>query len=120
MTAHDYFADTDTITIATTTKDGRELTTPIWAVLVEDVPYIRNGYGEKSTWYRRVQRTGRAAFLDRGVRYEARFEPVVDEHTKQLVDAAYRTKYRGQGWALDEVVSQKVRDYTMRVLLEDH
>ncbi len=104
----------------TTTKDGRELTTPIWAVVVDDVPYIRNGYGEKSSWYRRIQRTGGAAFLDHGVRYEARFEPVDDEHTKELVDAAYRSKYRGQGRALDEVVSQQVRDYTMRVLLEDH
>ena len=119
MTAHDYFARTQTITIITTRKDGLEVSTPIWGVLAEGVPYIRNGYGEGSAWYRRLRRTWRAAFADHDSRYRARIEPVSDEDTKNLVDEAYRGKYRGQGAALRQVVSPHVRDYTMKVILDD-
>jgi hypothetical protein len=119
MSARDYFAHTRIITIATTTTDGREINTPIWGVLVNDVPYVRNGYGETSAWYGRVRRAGHAVFIDRGRRYQARIEPVHDELTKRLVDDAYAVKYRGQGTALRQILSHRVRDYTMRVLLDD-
>jgi hypothetical protein len=119
VTAHDYFTRTQTITIITTSKEGREVSTPIWGVLVDGVPYIRNGHGEDSAWYRRLRRTWRAAFADRGSRYRARIELVSDEPTKNLVDEAYKAKYRGQGTALREVISPSVRDYTMKVILDD-
>src|SRR5260370_40931422 len=45
MTAIDYFTRTDTVHIATELRDGGEVVTPIWAVVVDGVPYIRNGYG---------------------------------------------------------------------------
>jgi hypothetical protein len=34
--------------------DGHEVVTPIWAVVVDGVPYIRSGYGTQPSWYRRV------------------------------------------------------------------
>jgi hypothetical protein len=119
MTAHDYFARTQTIAILTTRKDGREVSTPIWAVLADGVPYIRSGYGEGSAWYRRLRRTWRAAFADGGSRYRARIEPVSDEPAKSLVDQAYKAKYRGQGTALGQAISPPARDYTMKVILDD-
>ena len=117
MGAQDYFARTQTITIATTTKDGREITTPIWGVLVDGIPYIRSGYGDTAAWYRRLRRTGRAAFAGRGVRYEARLEIVTDEATKKAVDNEYKAKYRGQGIALRQAVTSPARDYTLKVVL---
>jgi hypothetical protein len=119
MSATDYFARIGTIRIATERRDGGEAVTPIWGVVVDGVPYIRSGYGERSKWYQRVQHTGRAAFIDGPRRYAARIENVGDEHTRHQVDDAYRAKYRGQGAALDQVVSRQVRAYTMRVILRD-
>lgn len=119
MNAHDYFAHTPTITIATATEDGRHITTPIWGILLDGVPYIRNGYGETSNWYRRLRRTGRAAFLDHDRRYQARAELVTDEETKRRVDEAYKAKYRGQGIALRQAVSRPARNYTLKVTLDD-
>jgi hypothetical protein len=64
VTAIDYFTGTDTVHIANELLDGGEMVTPIWAVVVDGVPYIRSGYGAGSKWYRRLQRTGRATFID--------------------------------------------------------
>jgi hypothetical protein len=119
MSATDYFAHTGTIRIATELRDGGEAVTPIWGVVVDGIPYIRNGYGERSTWYRRMQHTGRAAFIDGPRRYRARIENVGDEQTRRQVDDAYRAKYRGQGIALNQVLSRQVREYTMRVILDE-
>lgn len=43
---------------------------------------------------------------------------VSHEPTKNLVDEAYKAKYRGQGTALRQVISPSVRDYTMKVILD--
>ena len=61
MAEIDYFANTDTVHIATESRDGGEVVTPIWAVVVNGVPYIRSVYGADSMWYRRLQspRSGR-------------------------------------------------------------
>jgi hypothetical protein len=118
MTAIDYFTLTDTVQIATELRDGGEVVTPIWAVVVDGVAYIRNGYGSGSKWYRRVQRAGRAAFVDGPQRYSAIIENLNDAAINLKVDEAYRTKYAGQGSALRQMVSAQVRAYTMRVTLQ--
>jgi hypothetical protein len=117
MAAADYFARQDIIHIVTTTRDGRELSTPIWGVLVDGVPYVRSGYGDTAAWYRRLRRTWRGAFTDGRKRYPARIEPVSDEATLRRVDDAYRAKYRGQGVALRQSLESPARDYTLRVEL---
>jgi hypothetical protein len=111
----DYFTRTDTVHIATELRDGREAVTPIWAVAVDGVAYIRSGYGARSRWYRRVQRTGRAAFVDGSQRYPVTIENLHDEAINRKVDDAYLAKYAGQGWPLHEVVSPAVRARTMRI-----
>jgi len=95
MTAIDYFKHADTVQIATELGDGSEIVTPIWAVVVDGVPYIRNGYGPRSKWYRRVQRTGLAAFVDGPHRYPVLIENLNDEAINLKVDDAYRTNYAG-------------------------
>ena len=107
---------TSTITIATKTRDGREISTPVWGVVVDGAAYIRSGYGETSHWYRRLRRTGEIAFLTRGARFGARTELVTDEAERTRVDDAYRAKYRGHGIALTQSVESPARDYTLRVL----
>ncbi|MFC4036411.1 DUF2255 family protein [Streptomyces polygonati] len=115
MSAIEYVARTNTISIATELRDGGEVRTPIWGVVVEGVPYIRSAYGPDSKWYRRVQRTGHAAFVDGRQRYPATVENVDDEATIRRADDAYKEKYADEPSALREVVAPDVREYTMRV-----
>ena len=110
----DYLSSTDDVLLATSLKAGGEIQTEIWAVVVDGQGYIRNGFGESSKWYRRAQRTHRAAFTDGSHRYPVTIEDVDDEAIISSVDAAYRAKYRGPG--LDAVVSAGTRRYTMRVV----
>jgi hypothetical protein len=112
----DYLSSTDDVVLATSLKAGGEIQTEIWAVVVDGEGYIRNGFGEASKWYRRVQRTHRAAFIDGNRRYPVRIEDVDDESTMSAVDAAYKAKYSGSG--LSAVVSSGTRRYTMRVVGE--
>jgi hypothetical protein len=125
MAEIDYFATTDTVHLATELRTGGEVVTPIWAVVVDGVPYIRSGYGPESKWYRRLQRTGRAAFVDGSHRYPVTIENVTtgdNENpaaaaTNAQVDAAYRAKYAGQGSALASMIAGSARAYTMRLRL---
>lgn len=112
-----YLATTDDVVLATSLRAGGEVRTEIWAVVVDGVGYIRNGFGESSKWYRRAQRTHRAAFIDNDRRYPVRIEDVHDEATIAAVDEAYRRKYRGPG--LPAVVSEGTRRYTMRVVPDE-
>ncbi|SDZ25429.1 DUF2255 family protein [Herbiconiux ginsengi] len=116
MGAVEYVGETDTIRIVTETRDGRELITPIWGVVVDGVPYIRNGYGEKSKWYARAWRSGRVAFADGSARYPATIERVDDATELDRVDTAYTAKYRGQEPGVTDVNAPAVRAYTLRVI----
>jgi hypothetical protein len=118
MNAIDYLAGTDTVHIATERQDGGETATPIWAVAVDGVPYIRSAYGADSKWYRRVQRTGRAAFIDGSHRYPVTVENLDDEAVRSRVDEAYAAKYANQSDALRQVVAPRAREYTMRITPE--
>jgi hypothetical protein len=115
MAVIDYFTRTDTVRIATELRDGREVVTPIWAVVVDGVPYIRSAYGTEAKWYRRVQRTGHAAFVDGSDRYPVTIENADGEETNAEVDEAYRTKYAGEGEALRRMVVPPARACTMRI-----
>jgi hypothetical protein len=115
MAAIDYLAHTDTVHIATERRDGGEVVTPIWSVVVDSVPYIRSGYGDASKWYRRVQRTGRATFVDGTHRYPVTVDNLDDETINDKVDEAYRAKYAGQGTAMNQMVMPDARAHTMRI-----
>lgn len=114
--ALEYLSTTPDVILATELKAGGEIQTEIWAVVVDGEAYIRNGFGDASKWYRRAQRTHRAAFIDGDRRYPVRIEDVSDEGTLTRVDAAYTAKYSGSG--LTAVNSGATRRYTMRVVPE--
>jgi hypothetical protein len=111
----DHVARTDVLQIATERQNGEEVVTPIWGVVVDGMPYIRSAYGPGSFWYRRAQRTHRAALVDGDRRYPVAIEDVDDEATLRKVDRAYAEKYAGHGTSLQEVIAPDVRRFTMRL-----
>lgn len=113
--ALDHLARTDTVHLATTTQDGREIVTKIWAVVVDGQAYIRNAYGDSSHWHPRIARNGAAAFIDEPNRYEVTAELVDDEETNTKVDDGYSRKYGGSGSALRTVLTDDARASTLRV-----
>jgi hypothetical protein len=118
MSAIDYLEKTDTVRIATELKAGGEVVTLIWAVVVDGVPYIRNAYGDKSKWFKRLLRDGSAVFIDGHERYPVTVREVDDEATRLKVDDAYREKYRGQGSPVISVTTEPVRSSTYEVVVE--
>lgn len=114
VTAIDYFANTDTVRIATEQSGGGEVVTPIWSVVVDNVPYIRSAYGPGSKWYRRARRTGRAEFIDESRRYPVTIENVDDDMVNDRVDGAYQDKYAGSEY-LAALLTPETRSLTMRV-----
>jgi hypothetical protein len=115
VSAIDYFDRTGILHVATPLKNGGEVVTPIWGVVVDGVPYIRSAYGPKSKWYRRAQRARHAVFVDGPERYPATIENLDDESMIRRVDDAYRAKYAAQEAPVRQVTSPRVRPYTMRV-----
>jgi hypothetical protein len=113
--AVDYVARTSVLKIATELRNGEKVVTPIWGVVVDGAPYIRSGYGAESHWYRRAQRTGRAALVDDDTSYPVAIENVDDEAINREVDRAYEAKYAGEGNALREMVAAWLRQFTMRL-----
>lgn len=120
---------TDTVTIITTRPSGAEVATPIWAVAVDGVPYVRSAYGEKAAWNRRA-RSGRpvaftladggnaerdAVAALRDPRLAVRIVHLaVDAAEQDAVDAAFRAKY-GHTPYVGTVVSEAARALTLRV-----
>jgi hypothetical protein len=85
---------------------------PIWAVVVDGVPYIRSYRGERGAWWRRAVREGRVV-ID-GAPY--RVEPEKDAGVNERVDQAFRDKYgaRSPG-STDAMVSPEVAATTLRL-----
>lgn len=88
-------AKTDDLHIAPLRDDGKTYGTPtwIWSVVVGDALYVRAYNGIKSRWHQAAlkQRAGRITAA--GLTKEVAFEPV-GGNMKDLIDEAYRTKYR--------------------------
>lgn len=112
--ALDYLTRTGTVHLATRTEDGREIVTKIWAVVVDEQAYIRNGYGDSSKWYPRIRVAGRAAFIDGRNRYDVTADLVDDEATNVAVDDAFTSKY-GHSGSLRMMITGDVRTSTLRV-----
>lgn len=125
----EHIAATSTVTIVTTSSRGKQIATPIWAVAVDGVPYVRSAYGETAVWHRRA-RSGRPAWftLADGARAEA--DPVAalddprvavefthlafDDPQQEGVDVAFQAKY-GHTPHIGAVTSDDARNLTLRV-----
>src|SRR5450755_1707275 len=88
-------AGADDLHIAPFREDGMTYGTPtwIWSVVVGDALYVRAYNGQKSRWHQAAlrQKAGRITAAD--MTKEVNFEPV-DGRMNDLIDDAYRVKYR--------------------------
>ncbi|MDQ2697348.1 MAG: DUF2255 family protein [Actinomycetota bacterium] len=50
----EFLGSTQTVAIITTRSDGTEVATPIWAVTVDGIAYIRSFRGRGAGWFRRA------------------------------------------------------------------
>ncbi len=125
----DHIGTTETVTIVTTRPNGEEVATPIWAVAVDGVPYVRSAYGEKAAWNRRARSGRPVAFTladGRNAERDARaalggprlavgvVQIAADAPEQNGVDAAFRAKY-GHTPYVGSVVSDDARALTLRV-----
>lgn len=127
----EHIGSTETVNIVTTRPSGEEVATPIWAVAVDGVPYVRSAYGEKAAWNRRArsgrpvaftladgrnaERDARAALSDPRLAV-AVVHVTADAPEQDEVDAAFRAKY-GFTPHIGSVVSDDARALTLRVEL---
>jgi len=124
-----HIGETETVTIVTTRPNGDEVATPIWAVTVDGVPYVRSAYGEKAAWNRRARSGRPVAFTFEDGRH-AEVDPTAalgdprlavtlvhiaaDAREQSDVDAAFQAKY-GHTPYVGSVVSDDARALTLRV-----
>jgi hypothetical protein len=109
-------AEADDLHISPFREDGVTYGTPtwIWTVAVDDALYVRAYNGQNSRWYRAAvrQRAGRIAAA--GMTKEVTFERV-DGPINDLVDDAYRPKYRGSPY-LSPMIGASARSATVKVM----
>src|SRR3954468_650990 len=109
-------AEADDLHIAPFREDGKTYGTPtwIWSVAVGGGLYVRAYNGRDSRWYQAAvrQKAGRiaAAGMTKEVTFEAVEGPIND-----LIDEAYRAKYRGSPY-LSPMVGARARSATVRVI----
>jgi len=112
---HAYLADRSVVRVVTTKRNGDDLSTPIWSVVVDDVPYIRSEYGQAGRWYRRAIARGRVGFEIGDDIERVDIEPVTDEAELARVDSAYRVKYARSASSLEMMLTPLARECTLRV-----
>jgi len=108
--------ETDDLHISPFREDGITYGTPtwIWSVVVDGGLYVRAYNDQNSRWYQAAmkQRAGRIIAAD--MTKEISFDPV-DGPINDLVDQAYRAKYRGSPY-LGSMVDARARSATVKVI----
>ena len=109
-------AEADDLHISPFHQDGVKYGTPtwIWSVAVGDALYVRAYSGQNSSWYQAAMRQRAGRITATGTRKEVTFEPV-DGPINDLIDEAYRAKYRGSPY-LGSMISARARSATVKVL----
>lgn len=109
-------AEADDLHISPFRQDGVKYGTPtwIWSVAVGDALYVRAYSGQNSSWYQAAMRQRAGRITATGTRKEVTFEPV-DGPINDLIDEAYRAKYRGSPY-LGSMISARARSATVKVL----
>ena len=108
---------TDVVRVVTTTRDGRTIATPIWAVDVDGTSFIRSEYGHDAKWFRRATKNPGVGFETpsgtRAVELEA-----IDESDplEAAVDAALRAKYGHRRGSLAAMLTPLAHGTTQRVV----
>ena len=109
-------AQADDLNISPFRDDGVTYGTPtwIWSVAVDDALYVRGYNGQNSRWYQAAVRQQAGRITAAGMTKEVTFEPV-GGRINDLVDDAYRTKYRGSPY-LKPMVGARARSATVKVM----
>ena len=118
---NEFLRVTNTVRIVTTTRDGRTVSTPIWAVDVDGVGFVRSAYGPDSKWYRRARSNPGAGFeTPSGVR-AVELEPIdVADPLEGRVDDALRSKYAREPASVAEMLTPLAHGTTLRVVPLGH
>ena len=112
-----YLRDTNTVRIVTTTRDGRRISTPIWAVDVDGIGYVRSAYGPDSKWYVRARRNPGAGFEVPGGVRAVELEPIDgSDPLEGRVDEVLRTKYASEPASVAEMLTPLAHGTTLRVV----
>lgn len=112
-------AEADDLHISPFREDGVTYGTPtwIWSVVVGDALYARAYNGRKSRWYEAAVRQKAGRIVAAGMTKEVVFAPV-DGEVNDLIDDAYRRKYRGSPY-LSPMIGRRARSATVRVMPRD-
>lgn len=108
-------AEADDLHIAPFRDDGVGYGTPtwIWSVAVDGALYVRAYNGRNSRWRQAAVRQKAGRIIAAGMTKEVAFEPV-DGAINDLIDEAYRAKYRGSPY-LEPMIGARARSATIRV-----
>ena len=109
-------AEADDLHISPFREDGVTYGTPtwIWSVAVGDALYARAYNGRNSRWYKAASRQKAGQITAAGMTKEVTFEPV-DGPINDLVDDAYRAKYRDSPY-LDPMIGSSARAATVKIM----
>ena len=112
-------AETDDLHVSPFRADGKTYGTPtwIWSVVVDDDLYVRAYNGTSSRWYQAALRQKAGRITAAGMTREVAFEPV-DGPVNDLVDEAYRSKYRDSPY-LTPMIGARARSATVRIAPRD-
>ena len=112
-------AEVDDLHISPFREDAVTYGTPtwIWSVAVGDELYVRAYNGQNSRWYQAAVRQKAGRITAAGMMKEVTFEPV-DGPINDLIDDAYREKYRGSPY-LGSMISARARSTTVKVMLRE-
>ncbi|MGO8788552.1 MAG: DUF2255 family protein [Terriglobia bacterium] len=109
-------AGADDLHISPFREDGVTYGTPtwIWSVAVEGALYVRAYNGRNSRWYQAAVRQKAGRITAAGRTKEVTFEPV-EGPTNDLIDDAYRAKYKGSPY-LTSMIGARARSATVKVM----
>ncbi|ATY83584.1 DUF2255 domain-containing protein [Kyrpidia spormannii] len=109
-------AEADDLHISPFREDGVTYGTPtwIWSVVVGDAVYVRAYNGKASRWYQAALRQKAGRITVAGMTKEVTFEPV-DGPINDLIDDAYRAKYRSSPY-LAPMIGSRARAATVKIL----
>ena len=109
-------AEADDLHISPFREDGMTYGTPtwIWSVAIDNALYVRAYNGQKSRWYQAAVRQKAGRITAAGITKEVTFE-LVDGPINDLIDDAYRAKYRGSQF-LSTMIGARARAATVKVM----
>ncbi len=84
---------------------------------VDDAIFVRAYNGQKSSWYQAAVQKQAGRITSAGLTKDVAFE-AVDGPINDLIDDAYRQKYRGSPY-LDPMIGRQARSATVKVVPRD-